>query len=141
MKRQLFYLLSTLTLISCKKEIPEETFIDFKPNENVIAFKIAEIVTEDYPNKFPDSLLVENFDPKTDTIKFTEKEIYISYLAGINSCTEYGGDVVIKNDSLILKLTPINNMACTSSEIARIIYKIKNSKKIQYKIAKSKASI
>ena len=138
MKRKIFYFLSAFTIISCKQKAPEETFIDFKPNENVISFRIAKIVNNEYPNKKPDSLFAKNFDSKTDTIEYTEKEIYISYLTNLTGCVKYGGDIEIKKDSLLLKLVPINNMACTELDIARVVYRIKKPKNVIYKIAKFK---
>lgn len=136
MKRQFFYCLFALTFISCKKEIPEQTFIDFKPNEKVISFKIAAILNDKYSEKLPDSLFSRGFDPKTDTIKYEKKEIYISYLAGLTGCVKYDGDVETKKDSLLLKLVTINNVACTELDIARIVFRIKNPKNEKYKFGK-----
>ena len=79
---------------------------------------------------------MKNFDPKTDTIKYTEKEIYISYITELTGCVKYGGDIEIKKDSLLLKLVPINNIACSELDIARVVYRIKNPKNIKYKIGK-----
>lgn len=138
MRKIIIYFLFALIIISCRDKVPEETFIDFKPNKNVTDFKILKIVNDEYPNNLPDSLFTKNFDSKTDTIKYTEKEIYISYLAGLTGCVKYGGDIEIKKDSLVLKLVPINNVACTELNIARIVFRIKNPKKIKYKIAKAK---
>lgn len=138
MRKNIIYFLLALITISCREEVPIETFIDFKPNKNVTDFKIIKIVNDEYSNKLPDSLFTKNFDPKTDTIKYAEKEIYISYLTELTGCVKYGGDIEIKKDSLVLKLVPINNLACTELDIARIVFRIKNPKKIKYKIAKIK---
>ena len=138
MKEKLFYFLTAFTIISCGKKAEEETFIDFKPNENLTSFKIEKIVNDEYTDSSPDSLFAKNFDPKTDTIKYTEKEIYISYLTSLTGCVKYGGDIEIKKDSLLLKLIPINNIACTELDIGRVVYRIKNPKNIKYKIGKDK---
>jgi hypothetical protein len=135
MKRKIYYFFTAFAIISCGKKAPEETFIDFKPNENVISCKIR-IVNDKYPDKSPDSLFAKNFDPKTDTIKFNEKEIYISYITDLTGCVKYGGDVEVKKDSLLLKLVRINNIACTELNIARVVYRINNPKNMKYKIAK-----
>jgi hypothetical protein len=136
MKRKIFYFFTAFTIISCGKKTPEETFIDFKPNKNVISFKIAKILNDEYQENRPDSLFAKNFDPKTDTIQYTEKVIYISYITDLTGCVKYGGDIEIKKDSLLLKLVPINNIACTELDIARVVYRIKNPKNIKYKIGK-----
>ena len=136
MKTKILCVALVTQFVSCKNNEPKEILLDFKPNKNLISFKIAKIMNEEYTNKRPDSLFSKNFDPKTDTIKYTENEIYISYLAGLTSCVKYSGDVVFKKDSLLLKLVPITNIACTELDIARVVYKVKNSKKIEFKIAK-----
>ena len=136
MKKNIFYFLTAIIFVSCKDKVPEETLIDYKPNDKVLAFKIAKILNYEYPENRPDSLFKKNFDPKTDTIKYTEKEIYISYLTGLTGCVKYAGDVEIKKDSLLLKLVPINNISCTELDIARIVFRIKNPENINYKIVK-----
>jgi hypothetical protein len=136
MKRNIFYLLLALILFSCREKVPEETVIDFKPNKDVLSFQIVKIVNDEYTEKNSDSLLTKNFDPKTDTIKYSEKEIYISYLTRLTGCVKYAGDVEIKKDSLLLKLVPINNISCSELDIARIVFRIKNQKNIEYKIFK-----
>ncbi|MCZ8089125.1 MAG: hypothetical protein O9282_04025 [Flavobacterium sp.] len=136
MKKIFFYFFTALIIISCGNKIPEETFIEFKPSKDVISFEIVKFVNDEYRDKRPDSLFTKNFDPKTDTIKFYKNEIYISYLAGLTGCVEYGGDIEVENDTLFLKLVRINNMACTEFNIGRLVYKIRNSKNLQYKIAK-----
>lgn len=138
MKNKLFSFLLALTLLSCGNKTPEETFIAFKPNKDVISFKVAKILNDEYPDKRPDSLFVRNFDPKTDTIRYSENEIYISYVTYLTGCVKYVGDIEIKEDSLLLKLVPINNMACTELDIARVVYRIKKMGNIKYKIGKDK---
>lgn len=141
MKDSLLFFFAFIVFISCdgksQKEAYQETFIDFKPKENIASFKISEIVNGEYSDNCPDSLFAKNFDPKTDTIVYNEREIYISYLAGLTGCVKYEGDIEIKNDSLILKLVPINNLACTELNIGRVIFRIKNPENLTYKIAKS----
>jgi hypothetical protein len=135
MKRKIFYFLSAFTIISCGKKAPEDTFIDFKPNENVISFKINyDISDSEIAKRGP--VGVDTFNMKTDTVKYIGDEIYISYLDGVTGCVVYDGDIKIENDTLTLKLVPINNMACTEILFARLTYKIKNPKKIKYVIRK-----
>lgn len=136
MRINCIYFLLVLLITSCKDKVYEEVIIDFKPNKNILSFKIEKITNDDYKVNQHDSLFTKNFNPKTDTIKYTENEIYVSYLAGLTGCVKYEGDIEIKKDSLFLKLVQINNMACTELNIARITFKIKNKKNIKYKIAK-----
>ena len=50
MRKIIIYFLFALIIISCRDKVPEETFIDFKPNKNVTDFKILKIVNDEYPN-------------------------------------------------------------------------------------------
>lgn len=147
MKNKLFYFISILMITSCthKKSIKEnlsekDTLKGFKPNESVIAFKFTESLTDEQILKITgdDFVILQSkkFNPKTDTIKYTKNEIYISYLDALTGCVEYGGDIIIKNDSLILNLIPLNDIACTEMTVDRMIYRIKNPKNIRYKIGK-----
>ena len=141
MKRKLFYFTSALALIiiSCGDRNSENEVIKkIKPNENVISFKIENILNSEYQKKRPDSLFSIGLDPKTDTIKYSNDEIYISYLSSLTGCVEYAGDIEIKKDSLLLKLIQVNNMACTELNIGRIVFRIKNPKNIKYKFGKYK---
>lgn len=137
MKRNLIYCCLALFFTSCRDKVPKETFIDFKPNKSVLSFKVTKILNDEYTKKLPDSLFAKNFDLKTDTIKYSEKEIYVSYLTGVTGCVKYGGNIEIRKDSLLLKLVPINNISCTELDVARIVFRIKNSKNKQYKIFKN----
>ncbi len=126
---------------SIKENLSEKvTLKEFTPNERIIAFKFAESFTDDQISKISgdDFVILEskNFNPKTDTIKYTKNEIYISYLDALTGCVQYGGDIIIKNDSLILHLIPLNDIACTEMTVDRMIYRIKNPKNIRYKIGK-----
>ena len=137
MKEFFIYTILAATLISCdNKKAEKEILIDYIPNENVISFKIAKILNEEYSKKRPDSLFLKNFDPKTDTIKYTEKEIYISYLGALTGCIKYAGDIEIKHDSLFLKLIPINNEVCPELLIGRIVFRIRNLDNENFKIRK-----
>ena len=78
----------------------------------------------------------ENFNPKTDTIRYEKDLIYISYLSIVNGCAEYVGDIEIKNDSLILNLRDIGEISCTEQRCDRLIFKIKNLEDKKYKIKK-----
>ena len=137
MNKFIIYAIIAFFFFSCENKIPEkEILIDFKPNENIILFKVSKILNNEYSKKRPDSLFSKNLDPKTDTIKYTEKEIYISYLGPLTGCVKYGGDIEIKHDSLFLKLVPINNEVCSELLIGRIVYKIKNPNNKNFKVKK-----
>ncbi|MFY8182192.1 MAG: hypothetical protein ACOVLG_10475 [Flavobacterium sp.] len=134
--KKLLYFLFAFTFISCGNKIPEETFIDFKPNKNIISFKITDFLNDKYSDKRPDSLFSRGFDPKTDTIKYQENEIYISCIIGLTGCVKYDGDMEIKKDSMLLKLVTINNIACPELEITRVVFRIKNPRNEKYKFGK-----
>lgn len=77
-----------------------------------------------------------NFYPETDTIKYENDTIFISYLTYVNACAKYSGDIEIKNDTLILKATNVLEEECTSGRIDRFTYKIYNPDNKKYTIIK-----
>jgi len=76
------------------------------------------------------------FNKKTDTIRFDKEIIYISYLSIVNGCADYSGDIEIKKDSIFLKLNNINGIECTEQRCDRLIFKIRNPNKEKYKVVK-----
>jgi hypothetical protein len=123
-------------IISCSQKSPQkEISRKLKPHTNLISCKINYGVTdEEMINR--NHIGSKEFNPKTDTIKYIGNEIQISYLEALTGCVEYGGDMEIKNDSLILKLVTLNNEECPELEFARVTYRIKNAENIKYKISK-----
>ncbi|MDT0557224.1 hypothetical protein RM697_01105 [Ichthyenterobacterium sp. W332] len=121
-------------LTSCVKKT------EFIPNENLIEFhrqtimdmdELVDSGEENYQN-----LNLEKFNLKTDTIRFENDFIYISYLSIVNACGQYAGDIEIKNDSIYLKLVDTVGIACTSQRVDRLKFKIKNSENKKYGIKK-----
>ncbi|MES2284835.1 MAG: hypothetical protein V4547_04035 [Bacteroidota bacterium] len=78
----------------------------------------------------------KQFNSKTDTIRFDKDIIYISYLSIVNGCGQYGGDIEVKADSIILKLNNLGGIECTEQRCDRLIFKIKNTENKEYKIKK-----
>ena len=136
MKKNLFYLLSIFVIISCsQKSHQKEIFRKLKTHINLISCKINYGVThEEMINR--NRIGSKEFNPKTDTIKYIGNEIQISYLEALTGCVKYGGDMEIKDDSLILKLVTLNNEECPELEFARVTYRIKNTENIKYKISR-----
>lgn len=77
-----------------------------------------------------------NFYPETDTIKYKNDTIYISYLTYVNACAKYSGNIEMRNDTLILKAKNILEEECASGRIDRFIYKIYNPDNKKYTIVK-----
>ena len=128
----------TFFLFSCEdKKSEKDKLLEFKPNKNVVSFKIVEILNDKFTGENINSLLKSELNPKYDTVKYMENEIHVSYLEVLTGCVKYDGDIQMKNDSLILKLVPINNEACTELLIGRIEFVIKNPNNKTYKIAKN----
>lgn len=73
---------------------------------------------------------------KTDTIRFENDFIYISYLSIVNGCSKYIGNIKIKNDSIHLRLIDTARYVCTEERVDRLVYKIKNSQNKKYIIKK-----
>lgn len=78
----------------------------------------------------------EKFNLKTDTIRFENEFIYVSYLSIVNGCGQYAGDIEVKNDSIHLKLVDTVGIACTEQRVDRLVYKIKNDGNKKYGIKK-----
>ncbi len=78
----------------------------------------------------------KKFNLKTDTIRFENDFIYVSYLSIVNGCGQYSGNIEIENDSIILKLVDTSGIACTEKRVDRLVYKIKNDANKKYGIKK-----
>ncbi|WP_053990051.1 hypothetical protein [Mangrovimonas sp. TPBH4] len=113
---------------------------EFIPNKNLIEFHrrtimdMDELVNsgeENYRN-----LNSKKFNLKTDTIRFENDFIYVSYLSIVNGCGQYSGNIEIENDSIILKLVDTSGIACTEKRVDRLVYKIKNDANKKYGIKK-----
>src|SRR5512133_2396002 len=106
-------------IISCghrdNKQIATKTV-----NDRLIDFKMQTIMTMDSLFTLSDStyemLKSNSFNGGTDTIRYNENEIYVSYLTVVNGCAEYKGDFEIKNDTIDLSLVNNNDQTCTEEE-------------------------
>jgi hypothetical protein len=112
----------------------------FKPNKDLVEFKIVNGLSDEQVENIDaegfNYLNSKEFNPKTDTIKYNENEIYVSYLTFLTSGPIYKGDFQIKNDSLILELKPFYDEVMTEESAERVIFKIRNVKNKKYKVGK-----
>jgi hypothetical protein len=133
MKNGIIISMFFLTACGTKKQEykPDDKLIDFQSYTVMSMDSIIESGEENYKRIYS-----ENFNPKTDTIRYEKDLIYISYLSIVNGCAEYGGDIEIKNDSLLLNLRDIGEISCTEQRCDRLIFKIKNLEDKKYKIKK-----
>ena len=153
MKMNLFFLVFALTFyFSCSKKIESipvsdfknsnslEAMKNFKSNKDLIEFKIINGLTSIQVDKLNSNdfryLNSKEFNPKTDTIRYENNEIYISYLTFLTSGPEYKADFKIKADSLILELKPFYDMVMTEEYADRLIFRIKNTGNRKFKILK-----
>ena len=110
-------------LFGCEEKKAEKS-------KDLISFNskfIAELGGENY-NKY-EAKLNSEFEPK-----YIGKTIEITKLIDANACGEYDGNIEIKKDSLILIYKLVSDEVCTSSAIVEVNYKIKNEKKLKYKV-------
>ena len=118
---------------SCQKRKEEPR----KPNERLQFFstktvkEIDQLTEDEYYD-----INSEEFNVKTDTIEFSNDQIYISYLSLVTGCANYSGDIQIKGDSIILD--PFNTLdyVCTEQSCDRVIFKIENKGNKRYNIKK-----
>ena len=133
MKKIVFILLIGL-LISCEKEakfIPNENLVDFQRHTIMDMDELVDSGEENYL-----ILNSEKFNSNTDTIRFENGFIYVSYLSIVNGCGQYAGNIEIKNDSIFLKLVDTVGIACAEQRVDRLVYKIKNNGNKKYEIKK-----
>ena len=121
-------------LVSCEKKT------EFVSNENLIEFHrqtimdMDELVDSGQENYL--NLNSKKFNLKTDTIRFENNFIYVSYLSIVNGCGQYAGQIEFKKDSIHLKLVDTVGIACTEKRVERLVYKIKNNGNKKYIIKK-----
>jgi hypothetical protein len=122
-----------LVTISCqtKKEEPR------KSNERLLYFstktvkEIDQLTEEEYYD-----INSDGFNVKTDTIEFSNNQIYISYLSFVTGCANYSGDIQIRGDSIILDPYNTLDYVCTEQSCDRVIFRIENKGNKKYKIKK-----
>jgi len=121
--------------LSCSNQEPDrkhEQLIYFNSQFVMDMDEIFDLSEKEY-QRLTDDI---NFYPETDTIKYENDTIYISYLTYVNACAKYSGNIEIKNDTLILKAKNILEEECASGRIDRFIYKIYNLDNKEYTIVK-----
>ncbi len=129
----LFSLILVIT-ISCKEESI------FKPHDNLIDFRSHHVYNMRDIEKLPESevnvLFSEEFNPKTDTIRFEDDLIHISCLSRIGCWPTYAGDIKISNDTIRLIVKNTSGMSCTEFSATRLYYTIRNPLRVNYVVKK-----
>ena len=109
-------------------------------NENLISFRDSKVMEIDdllqLDSSFYKSVFSGDFYEKTDTIEFYQNEIYVSYLAIVNGCADYAGDVQFNGDTLVLKVINQLDYVCTEQRCDRLTFRIKNEGNKKYIIKK-----
>ncbi|MFM7857268.1 MAG: hypothetical protein ACKO96_36450 [Flammeovirgaceae bacterium] len=99
---------------------------------DIFVMEIDSLLTLD--STLQQSVYSDKFSDKTDTIQFSDNEIYISYLGITNGCAQYNGDIQFKGDTIILDLINKGYYVCTSETCDRIKFRIKNEGDKKYVI-------
>ncbi len=109
-------------------------------NEKLISFSDSIIMEMDdlmeLDSSFLQGVFSDNFYEKTDTIEFDQNEIYVSYLAIVNGCADYAGDVQFNGDTIVLELINKRDYECTEHRCDRVVFRIKNEGNKKYIIKK-----
>lgn len=136
MKNRFIVCLFILSACGSKKE-------EFKPHQRLLTFQGYTVMSQDSiisicesDTSFMQRIENENFENKSDTIRYDEDMIYVSYLSIVNGCAQYSGDIEIKDDSIFLKLKNINGLYCTEMRCDRLMFGIRNVENKKYKIFK-----
>jgi hypothetical protein len=111
------------------------------PDERLLFFSTRMVMSMDSLVKVEDDslyqgLFSDHFNERTDTIKFNQKEIYVSYLSVVNGCADYSGELQFKGDSILLKLENKRDYVCTEQRCDRVIFRIRNDGDRKYIIKK-----
>jgi hypothetical protein len=137
LKRHLLISVIFILFTSCQSR--KQEILD-KRNKNLLDFKSKTVldmdeIVERGEKKFQE-LNSPNFNSKTDTIRFKDNNIYVSYIALVNGCAEYIGDINYKNDSIFLNLINVGEYECTEQRADRLTFIINNPKNRKFAIVK-----
>jgi len=130
-------ILTLLVFLNCcgTKTKPElishERLISFSDN---FIMEIDSLLKLD--SSFQQGVYSDNFFDRTDTIRFSNNEIYVSYLGLVNGCADYAGDIKFRGDTIILDLVNKGDYVCTSQTCDRIKFRIKNERNKKYVVKK-----
>lgn len=108
--------LTLVVVMACRRD-----GTGFKSNELLIDFKSSTVMNMDElvalnAGKYK-KLALEEFNHKTDIIRFEMDRIYVSRLFLVNGCGRYAGDVEVREDSLYLKLINVGDVTCTEQRV------------------------
>ena len=79
-------------------------------------------------------IMSNQFNPKTDTIKYYPNKIYISYLRVLPSCAKYSGNIEFRKDTLSLLMENLSETVCTEEDCLWVVYEIENKENKKYMI-------
>jgi len=110
------------------------------PDHRLLDFKISLVNTIGDLNS-RDSIRYNEIFSKhliatTDTIRYLNKKIYVSCIQPAGGCAEYKGDLLFRNDTIILLLKNVSETACAEMEEWRTIYEIENNDNKKYVVQK-----
>ena len=121
--------------LSCKQQERKKIVI----NNRLISFQSKIIYNADslyLDTSFYQTMSSKSFSIKTDTIKYLNHRIYVSYLTVLAGCAQYYGDLVFVEDTIKLRLINKGDIVCTEQEGWRVRFIIENKKNTKYKIIK-----
>jgi hypothetical protein len=126
-------------LVSTSENLPTPK-TPFTPNSRLLNFSIS-IVNTIGDMESRDSVRYKEIFSKylvatTDTIRYLKQRIYISCIKPAGGCAEYKGDLVFRNDTIVLLLKNISEISCAEIEEWRVIYEIENKDNKKYVIRK-----
>ena len=111
-----------------------------EPNRRLANFKIYLVYTVDslelLDSKVNQAINSKEFNSKTDTIKYINDKIYISFLTTATGCANYTGDIKFTQDTIKLLLINKLETVCSEQDCYRLVYEIENKNNKKYIIAK-----
>ena len=131
----LFGPISLFIVYSCRQEMKHTS-----PNGRLLSFQSKLIYTVDDLEKLDNNVYQgirsDNFNSKTDTVKYFKGEIYISYLRTTSGCSEYTGDIQFNKDTIKLLVINASDIVCSEENAWRVVYEIENKDNKKYVIQK-----
>jgi hypothetical protein len=135
MKLHLFVILLLFSTSACKQNRSTKKSM---PNNRLLSFH-AKLVfdADDVPKIGTDTLRKlesDDLNPNTDTVKYLNGRIYISFLRVTSGCANYKGDLVFKKDTLVPTVN--SDTVCSEQNIYRFTFLVKDLNNQKYFIKK-----
>ena len=109
-------------------------------NDRLLSFKIDLVTTigdmSNRDKKRYDEIFSKELSLSTDTVRYLNGKIYISCIKPAVGCADYKGDIMFRNDTLILLINNTSDKACSEMETWRTVYEVENSSNKKYVIEK-----